>query len=111
MLLALLTGIALAQPLPRLTLLKPDKVVEVSPGGSATVEMMGVNLELFRYGQVMEERRRLREFTVELSEPSNDGSRRSVTLRASAATRPGVYELRLFTPTEHLVVPLEVQVR
>ncbi len=113
-LLALLVGIAQAgdfdPPTPRITLLKPARQLELSPGSQARVEMMGSNLELFRYGQVMRERQNQRAFKVRLEDPSSAGAMRSLTVEVGPDAAPGVYELRLFTPLTSVALPLELTV-
>ncbi|GMU52750.1 MAG: hypothetical protein AMXMBFR33_18960 [Candidatus Xenobia bacterium] len=113
-LLALLVGIVQAgdfdPPTPRITLLKPARELELAPGGQARVQMMGSNLELFRYGQVMREKQNQRAFKVHLEEPSSAGAMRSLTVEAGPDAAPGAYELRLFTPLTSVALPLELTV-
>lgn len=113
-LLALLVGIAQAgdfdPPTPRITLLKPARQLELAPGGQARVEMMGSNLELFRYGQVMREKQNQRAFKVRLEDPSSAGAMRALTVEVGPDAAPGVYELRLFTPLTSVALPLELTV-
>ncbi len=97
-------------PTPRLTVLKPAHKLELPSGGQAKLEMMGTNLELFRYGQILLAKQNIRSFRVKLSEPSPDGTLRSLTIEADAAAEPGTYELKLFTPMTSVVVPLDVRV-
>lgn len=97
-------------PTPRLTVLKPAHRLELTVGGQARLEMMGSNLELFRYGQVLLNKQNMREFRVKLTEPSPDGTLRSLTIEAPLDAQPGLYELRLFTPRTNLVVPVDLRV-
>jgi hypothetical protein len=97
-------------PTPRLSVLKPAHKLEVPAGGQARLEMMGSNLELFRYGQILQNKQNLHAFRVQLSEPSQDGTLRALTIDAPPDAAPGLYELRLFTPRTNLVVPVDVRV-
>ncbi len=97
-------------PTPRITLLKPARELALVPGSQARVEMMGSNLELFRYGQVMHEKQNQRAFKVRLEDPSSAGAMRALTVEAGPDAAPGVYELRLFTPLTSVALPLELSV-
>lgn len=97
-------------PTPRLSVLKPARKLDLAPGGQARLEMMGANLELFRYGQVVRAKQNIRLFQVRLADPSRDGTLRSLTVEAAPEAEPGLYELRLFTPRTSVTVPVDVWV-
>lgn len=96
-------------PVPKITLLKPAHKLEVAAGSQAELGMLGTNLELFRYGQVELDKRKIRSFRVRLAEPSRDGTLRTLLVEADSDTEPGLYELRLFTSQTSLDV-VQVQV-